>query len=133
MPEIKFAYTILYVKDVAVSLDFYRKAFDLELKFITPEKDYGELLSGATTLAFVSHELANSNLPQGYLPSQKGQKPFGRELGFTSTDVDATYAQALTNGATQLEPVVTKPWGQKVGYVQDPDGFLIEICSPMAG
>ncbi len=26
----------------------------------------------------------------------------------------------------------TKPWGQVVAYVRDLDGFLIEICTPMA-
>ena len=29
------------------------------------------------------------------------------------------------------KPLVTKPWGQTVGYIRDIDGFLIEICTPM--
>jgi len=41
-----FAYTILYVKDVQKSVTFYEKAFDFKKKFITPEGDYGEILSG---------------------------------------------------------------------------------------
>ena len=50
---IKFAYTILYVQDVAHSLAFYEKAFGWTTKFITPDGDYGELVSGQTTLSFV--------------------------------------------------------------------------------
>ena len=34
-------------------------------------------------------------------------------------------------GAVLLAEVVTKPWGQKVGYVRDLNGFIVEICTPM--
>jgi hypothetical protein len=30
-----------------------------------------------------------------------------------------------------VQPTKQKPWGQTVGYVRDPDGFLVEICSPI--
>ena len=65
---IQFAYTILYVEDVAQTIQFYQNAFGLEKKFITPEKDYGELLSGATTLAFANHELGKSSCFLEQLP-----------------------------------------------------------------
>ena len=38
---------------------------------------------------------------------------------------------AIDNGASLLSEVVSKPWGQQVGYVRDPNGFIIEICTPM--
>ena len=131
--NIQYAYTILYVKDVAESLAFYQKAFGFEQKFITPEKDYGELLSGATTIAFASLELANSNLKEGFLASQDSSKPFGIELAFTSDSVTELMTQALAAGASLVAEVSTKPWGQQVGYLRDINGFLIEICSPMNG
>ena len=59
--DIKFAYTILYVTDVAQTADFYHQAFGFATKMITPENDYAELVSGATTLAFASLELGQSN------------------------------------------------------------------------
>lgn len=64
---IKFAYTILYVKDVEKSIDFYEKAFGFSRKFVTPENDYGELLVGETTLSFCSLTLANSNFKDGFI------------------------------------------------------------------
>jgi len=130
---IRFAYTILYVRDVAASLAFYEQAFGLQKKFMTPERDYGELLSGETTLAFASRELGNSNLSAGYIPSEAGGKPFGFELAFTSDNVQESVDAALAAGGKLLEPMKTKPWGQDVAYVQDLDGFLLEICTPMAG
>lgn len=53
----KFAHTILYVKDVPAIIEFYERAFGFQTKFITPENDYEELQSGETTLAFASYDL----------------------------------------------------------------------------
>ncbi|GAA4279164.1 VOC family protein [Aquimarina mytili] len=60
--EIKYAYTILYVSNVPKAIDFYKKAFGFEQKFLTPENDYGEIISGTTTISFANFELGNSNL-----------------------------------------------------------------------
>jgi lactoylglutathione lyase len=128
---IKFAYTILYVKDVANTIAFYEKAFDFKRKFITPDSSYGELIAGTTTLSFAQHKLAASNLSTGFTKSTIKNKPFGIELGFTTTDISKTIKSALKAGATLVEKQKTKPWSQKVAYVRDLDGFLIEICTPM--
>jgi uncharacterized glyoxalase superfamily protein PhnB len=128
---IKFAYTNLYVKDVEKTIVFYEKAFGFSRKFITPDKDYGELLVGETTLSFASNTLANSNLKDGFIESSLSNKPFGFELGFTTDNVEESIHSAISAGATLLENPKTKPWGQVVAYVRDIDGFLIEICTPM--
>ncbi|MEL6558106.1 MAG: VOC family protein, partial [Bacteroidota bacterium] len=73
----KYAYTIIYVKDVQQTLEFYQKAFGFEQKFITPENDYGELISGETTIAFASIGLGNANLKRGFTGSNSEEKPFG--------------------------------------------------------
>ena len=128
---IKFAYTILYVRDVEKSIAFYEKAFGFERKFVTPEKDYGELLVGETILSFASHSLANSNFKKGFIESDLRNKPFGIEIGFTTDKVEETVHSAVQAGGVILELPKTKPWGQVVAYLRDPDGFLIEICTPI--
>ena len=128
---VKFSYTILYVKNVSESIEFYEKAFGFKRKFITPDNDYGELLSGDTTISFADVQLASSNLSNGFKVSVKGEKPFGIELGFTTENVELVFNQAVKMGAIPLEKIKVKPWGQAVAYVQDINGFLIEICSPM--
>lgn len=45
--------------------------------------------------------------------------------------IETDFQKALDAGATEFEPVKEKPWGQKVGYVRDNNGFLIEICTPI--
>lgn len=129
---VNYAYTILYVESVEDSMQFYQAAFGFLEKFLTPEKDYGELISGDTTIAFARHDLASSNFKEKY-QKVNSEELFGIELGFTTTSIETDFKQALTAGATLVEAVVEKPWGQKVGYVKDMNGFLIEICTPMKG
>ena len=129
--NIQYAYTILYVNDVKRTLEFYKKSFGFNQKFLSPENDYGELQSGNTTIAFANIELGNSNFKQGFIESQPNEKPFGIELAFTTPEVEKVMANAIENGAALLEASVTKPWGQQVGYLRDLNGFIIEICSPI--
>jgi uncharacterized glyoxalase superfamily protein PhnB len=127
----KFAYAITYVDDVPKTIAFYKNAFGFESKFITPEKDYAELISGETTIAFASLKLGNQNISAGITPLNKQEKPFATEWAFTSENIDIDFNKALENGAILVAPLTTKPWGQKVGYLRDLNGFLIEICTPM--
>lgn len=127
-----YAYTILYVPNVTDSIEFYEQAFGFHRKFITPEGDYGELVSGTTTLAFASLELGESNLKNGFQISTKTNKPFGIELAFVSDNLEADFAKAVSKGASVESDIVEKPWGQKVGYLRDNNGFLIEMCTPVS-
>ena len=127
----KYAYTILYVESVPETIEFYEKAFRFVRKFLTPENDYGELISGETTIAFASIELGSSNLKKGFEKSNVAKKPFGVELAFTSENIEQDFQKAIDEGATVFELLTEKPWGQKVGYLRDNNGFLIEICTPM--
>lgn len=127
-----FAYTILYVRNVKESIDFYTAAFGFEKKLLTPENDYGEVETGSTILSFASIDLAQSNLPDGFLKSNRENLPFGIEIGFTTNEVEETVQSAIQAGAIVVGKPKTKPWGQTVAYVRDPDGFLIEICTPMS-
>ncbi|MDR6459528.1 putative glyoxalase superfamily protein PhnB [Chryseobacterium vietnamense] len=126
---IKFKYVILYVEDVEQSMNFYKKTFDSEIKFITPEKDYGELLTGETNLSFASVSLANSNIKKGFITAKTEDQPFGMELGFTTNDVESLVEKAIQNGAVLYEDIAIKPWGQKTAYIKDPNNYLVEICT----
>lgn len=126
----RFGYTILYVRDVAASVAFYEQAFGLARRFVHESGAYAELETGATTLAFASEDLADAN---GLVirPNTERDPAAAFEIGLVSEDPDASYARAVAAGAIALVPVKEKPWGQKVGYVRDLDGCLVEICSAM--
>ena len=128
---IKYTYTILYVENVTKSIEFYEKSFGFSRKFVTEENDYGEIITGETTISFASKKLANSNLKNGFIESDLKNKPFGIELGFVTENVLEIIESAKNNGGTIIEEPKQKPWGQIVSYIRDIDGFLIEICTSM--
>jgi len=127
----KYGYTIFYVDNVEETIQFYEKAFGFSRKFITPEKDYGELLSGETTIAFGSVELGNSNFKNGFEKIKNNEKPIGMEMAFVTEEIEKDFQKAIEAGAIEFVKVSEKPWGQKVGYVKDINGILIEICTPV--
>jgi catechol 2,3-dioxygenase-like lactoylglutathione lyase family enzyme len=128
----KFAYTILYVRDVGLSLSFYESAFGLQRRFLHESGMYGELETGSTALAFAAESLAQSNLAGGFQPADPSRPPAASEVGLATPDVPAAYERALRAGAASAAAPRTKPWGQVVAYVRDLDGHLIELCTPMS-
>jgi lactoylglutathione lyase len=127
----KFGYTIVYVPNVAASLAFFEQAFGFKTRFLHESGTYGELETGATTLAFAAHELAEMNFPAGHIAAHSSDKPLGIEIGFVTEDVSSAHEAAVAAGATELSPPTAKPWGQVVSYVRCPDGMLVELCSPI--
>ncbi|MFH7018227.1 VOC family protein [Flavobacterium sp. FlaQc-47] len=130
---VKFGYTILYVEDVEKSVAFYESTFGFSRKFVTPENDYGELITGETTISFASKKLAAQNLSEGFIESSLDDKPFAIEIGFITDDVAELVQKATSFGAIVVKEPTQKPWGQIVAYVRDLDGFLIEICTEVQG
>jgi lactoylglutathione lyase len=74
------------------------------------------------------------------------EKPFGVEFEIKSNrtkspameialiceDVDIAFSKAIAAGAKAIALPKSKPWGQVVAYVADNNGFLVELCTPMA-
>ena len=121
-------YTILYVEDVAATLDFYERAFGLKRIFLHASGDYGELATGTTKLAFSSIELMR----------KLGKEPGGPvlqspvfEIAFETCDVQAAFDRAVAAGAKPVQQVRNEPWGQTTAYAGDLNGYLVEICSPV--
>lgn len=129
---VKFGYTINYVSDVEQALSFFESAFGMKRRFITDEKDYGELDTGETVLAFASHGLGEANLSGGYISATETDVPLGVEIALVTEDVASIHASSLKYGAIELKPPETKPWGQTVSYVRCPSGILLELCTPIA-
>ena len=129
----RFGYTILYVSDVAASLDFYERALGQRRRFVHESGQYAELDTGPTALAVAAHELAAANVPGLYRPERRmGAQPTF-EVCFVTDDVQAAFDRATAAGAEAVTAPQTKPWGQDVAYIRDPDGNLVEIASPAGG
>lgn len=126
----RLAWTIVYVRDVPAALAFWERAFGLSRRFLSDDGDYGELDTGDTTLAFASPQIAANSGIAVALPDPDAPAP-GIELALATDDVEAAYARAVEAGATPVKPPTAMPWGQVVSYVRDPDGVLVEICTPV--
>ena len=126
----KFGYTIVYVPDVHASVEFFEKAFGMKRRFVH-ESGYAEMETGATALAFATHDLGASNLPSGYVKASNSKEPLGMEIALVTEDVHSAHAKAIAEGAVSIKEPLSKPWGQIVSYVRCPDGTLVEICSPV--
>lgn len=124
---VQFAYTILYVKDVTRTIEFYEKAFGFQRKFIAESGEYGEINTGATTLSFAKTGFIEQQLPGGFVESRTGTPPLGMEIAFATDDVEKLFEAAINAGAKEVKRAEQKPWGQSVAYVRDINGFLVEI------
>ena len=71
MAALRFGYTILYVSDVAASLDFYERALGQRRRFVHESGQYAELDTGPTVLALAARELAAANVPGLYRPERR--------------------------------------------------------------
>jgi len=120
-------YIILYVPDVGAAMDFYARAFGLELRFLHDGGDYGEMATGETRLAFSSIALMQSLGKQ--VANTAPERP-SFELAFATDDVPAALERALSAGAALVQGAMDMPWGQTISYVRAPEGTLVEICTP---
>lgn len=128
----KLGYTLFYVTDVAKSVAFWERAFGLKRKLLDDKGMYGELDTGDTKLGFVAHSYIKEHLPGGFRAAQNDEAPPPFEVALTTDDVEAAQKRALEAGATLVMRPTHKPWGQKVAYVRDLDGNLVELCTPMS-
>ncbi len=132
-PSVSLGYVILYVDDVAASMNFYEKAFGLSRHFFTGsgENAYGDMETGTTRLGFATIAMEKASVKQDVISASLNKPPLAAEIAFTTADVPALFARAVKAGATPVSEPEVKPWGQTVAYVRDNSGHLVEICTPI--
>lgn len=109
----RFGYTILYVPDVERTISFYEAAFGQTRRFVADSGEYGELDTGATTLAFAQEDFAEQGRRGlAATPLRPGAAPAAFEVGFLVDDVPAAVDAALAAGATPVLEPTQKPWAR---------------------
>lgn len=76
-------------------------------------------------------DLAAQAVPFEYEPISSTAKPPGAELTLTTSEVDALYGRAVAAGAIAVAEPHDVPWGQRVAYVRDLNGFAVGLATPM--
>ncbi len=124
-------WVIVYVDDPPAAREFYMRAFGLQGGFVAPTNTYAELDTGATKLAFAAYALGEANFPGGVRAAALEGQPPNIEIALVADDVDGAYARALAAGCASLSEPSDKPHGQRVAYVRDPYGTLVELATPL--
>ena len=127
--ELRLGWVIVYVDDPAAACAFYEEAFGLRSELVVP--GYAQLDTGQTKLAFASYELGEKNFAGGVRRAALDGQPPNVEITLVADDVDAAHAHALDAGCTPLADPEDKPQGQRVAYVRDPFGTLVELATPL--
>jgi catechol 2,3-dioxygenase-like lactoylglutathione lyase family enzyme len=128
--EMTLGWVIAYVDDPAATAAFYERTFGLRTDFVVPG-EYAQMDTGPTKLGFATYALARSNFDGGVHPAGSDGPPPNVEIALVAEDVDAAYRIALGAGCEPLAAPVDKPQGQRVGYVRDPFGLLVELATPL--
>jgi len=117
----------LIVKDAARAIDFYKKAFGASelMRFGSPDGKVGhaEIRIGNSPIM-----LADEYPEMGYCGPQKPGSAAVSILLYVE-DVDALTTQALAAGATVLQAVQDKFYGDRAGTVADPFGHVWTIAT----
>jgi uncharacterized glyoxalase superfamily protein PhnB len=127
-----FAGIVVYVDEVPGVVEFYRRAFGLELRFFDEALGFAELETGGSTLSIAAHSLGEKLMPRGYRRPVDGQ-PAGVELAFLTRDVPASFAKGIAEGASPIAAPRRMPWGLEVAYVTAPEGTVIGLSEPSPG
>jgi lactoylglutathione lyase len=129
--ELKLGWVIVYVEEPTAASAFYEQTFGLRPEFASPDGSYAQLDTGPTKLAFASYALGEGNFPGGVRQVGAGDQPVNVEIALVAEDVDGVFAKALQAGCADLARPQDKSHGQRVAYVRDPFGTLIELATPI--
>jgi lactoylglutathione lyase len=125
------AFPVLYAKDVAAVAAFYERLGFVE-HFRLPGPDGAP---GFVGLRRDGSELAVTveDSPRMLAGVEPGPGP-RHELFVYVEDVDTTVAALRGAGAEIVREPVDMPWGERVGFVADPEGNLVSLATaPPAG
>ncbi|SFP70676.1 MULTISPECIES: VOC family protein [Actinomadura] len=113
-------YVILYVRDLAASIVFYRDVVGLVFKF--QDAGYAEFSTEATRFALYEQRRAD------WLTNSRTAPGPAAEVVFMVDDVDAEARRLRERGAAILSGPADRPWGHRTLHVADPDGFIVELA-----
>lgn len=123
--EIKFCSSVVLVKDVLKSKEFYMNLLKQEV-----EADYGENIMFTSGLSIWQIDYAYKSISKDINDCVFGKN--GRfELYFESDDIDNAYKLFKQSGIEFLHELIEQPWGQKAFRIYDPDGHILEVGEPM--
>jgi lactoylglutathione lyase len=128
--EIRSSFPIIYVDDVSASVRFYRDLLGFEEMYRFPDTDEPGYM--ALRLDDGKIGLSSASFPGLHGKPQRPVtgRPF--ELCLEVGDVDGFVGELVGVGVRVLAEPADQVWGERVAYVEDPDGNPVHIRGPLA-
>ncbi|MCM1114273.1 MAG: VOC family protein [Clostridium sp.] len=119
----------LFAKDMKKMIRFYRDVLGFEIKEAEDARNV-YLIKDDTLFMLYGRENFEKMTSRKYEYVKGINAHFEIALYVdTFEEVDKTFADAVSKGATSVLEPTTEPWGQRTCYIADPEGNLIEIGS----
>ena len=125
----------LSVRDAARAVEFYKKAFGATELERMAEPD-GKVTHALLKIGDSMVRLSDDGSKHAAEWVAKGWSRTPQSLGGTPVhfyvyvdDSDAVYKRAVAAGAKTMEPVIDKPWGDRMGVLSDPFGHIWMIAT----
>ncbi len=118
----------IVVKDIRRAVEFYKKAFGAEERFMMPGPDGKSLMHGEMKIGN-SHVMLAAENPQWKSagPISLGGTPV--TLSLYVTECDKSFKRAVDAGAKPEMPPTDMFWGDRFAMVSDPDGHKWSIAT----
>lgn len=116
--------TLLFVKDIKRSRDFYENVLGLELEH--GGDDDAAFILGPDALLLLDHGAADDLLSPADVDHDTSHG--ARSVVVTAVDdVDALYTELRSKGVDFIRAPEDRPWGKRCAHFKDPDGNVWEI------
>jgi catechol 2,3-dioxygenase-like lactoylglutathione lyase family enzyme len=119
----RLGYVVRFVESLDAAVRFYEDVLGQRLTRRT--EHWAQFDCGSLTLGLYDRAAMAENL--GVAAADLGRPPGALELAFEVADCDAAHAAAVAAGARSFREPADRPWGERTGYVLDPDGALVEF------
>ena len=118
----------LIVRNAAQAIEFYKKAFGAEERFRMQGPDGNSIMHAELKIGDSIFMLAEESAEMKcHSPESIGGSPVSMYVYVR--DVDAIFNQAVSAGATEMNPVKDQFYGDRSGYLRDPFGHLWSIAT----
>jgi len=119
----------LLVNDMAAMIRFYRDVLGFEIREPEDTSNVYLVKDGTLFLLYGRNDFEKlTHHRYDYVKGLNGHSEIALYVD-TFEEVDATFSNAVANGAKPVLEPETEPWGQRTCYIADPEGNLIEIGS----
>ena len=119
----------LFVEDMQRSIAFYRDVLGFEVRRAEPEvaPTFASLQRADSSLMLSPFGETFGNWKVADVAEQRRGQLGPVSFYIEGADLEADYQRVLDAGATVVDPLAARPWGQREFTVADPDGFLWAI------